>query len=82
MRVNGILSFLSFCVVCSDDCRSSTLITLKLTSYHPKRERKLLVKSKLTLQDMGSLIKSSQTTVHHFHLPSSNSLLAPTHLIT
>ena len=22
MRVNGILSFLSFCDVCSDDCRS------------------------------------------------------------
>ena len=23
MRVNGILSFLSFCDVCSDDCRSN-----------------------------------------------------------
>ena len=53
-----------------------------ITSYHPRQEGKLLVTSKPTLQDMGSLIKSFQTTVHHFHPLSSKSLHALTHLIT
>ena len=61
---------------------TTNLTTLKLKSYHPRREGNLFVNSKLNSQDMGFLTKSSQTKVHHFHLPSSKDFQALTHLIT
>ena len=37
MRVNGILSFLSFCDVCSDDYRSNLLLAMMARFDHRDR---------------------------------------------
>ena len=41
MRVNGILSFLSFCDVCSDDCRSAATSTTASALFHPAEKNSI-----------------------------------------
>ena len=69
MRVNGILSFLSFCDVCSDDCRSNCWGAMMTRFDH--RDRIATFFEKLKMQDARCKMQdASKPVARHFNFPN------------